>query len=220
MLEVDLLRGGSNPQKRRAGPTLPRTAVQGLSLDPWTIGSGLTVLASLGLALYLVLSIRSHTAALDEALDAALADSVRGAVLIEKMQTLEARRDSIAARVAIIQEIDAQRYLWPRIMDEVAGVLPADAWLTNLTQVASPDDGVRFQVEGMTRHNVSLTRFWNGMEASPFIRKVRLVSTENVVAGSGVGESDHLYHFVLQAEPEDPPLAMLDLVSFAPGAPQ
>ena len=218
MLEVDLLRGESGLRRQKAGPALPRTAGQGLSPDPWTIGSGLTILVSLGLALYLVLSVRSRTSALEEALGAALADSVHGAVLIEKVHTMEARRDSIAARVAIIRDVDAQRYLWPRIMDEVAGALPADAWLTNLAQAASQDESIRFQVEGMTRDNATLTGFWNGMEASPFVRRVRLVSTENVVAGSGVPGSVDLYHFVLMAEPEDPPSALLDLVSFLPGA--
>lgn len=220
MLEVDLLRGGSRPPKRRATRALPRAGAPGPALDPWTVGSGLTILASLGLALYLVLSVRGRSAALEEALDAALADSVRGAELIGKMQTLEARRDSIASRVAIIREIDARRYLWPRIMDEVAGVVPPDAWLTGLTRMEAPPGGVRFQVEGLARDNVSLTRFWNGMEASPFIRKVRLVSTENVAAEAVAGAAVHLYRFVLRAEPEDPPPGMLDLVPFVPVPPR
>lgn len=220
MLEVDLLRGGGKPQKRSATHALPRAGARGPAFDPWTIGSGLTILASLGLAIYLVLSVRGRAAALEEALDVALADSVRGAALIGKMRTLEARRDSIASRVAIIREIDARRYLWPRIMDEVAGVVPPDAWLTGLTRTTAPEDGVRFQVEGLARDNVSLTRFWNGMEASPFIREVRLVSTENVVAGSAAVGAVDLYRFVLQAEPEDPPPGMLDLVPFAPGPPR
>jgi len=220
MFEVDLLRGESGPRDRRPRLALPRAPFRGLSPDPWTIGSGLAVMASLGLVLHLVLSLRGRAATLQGALDAALADSVRNAALIARTQTLEARRDSIAARVAIIQEIDARRYLWPRIMDEVAGVLPAEAWLTNLSQVGSPNEGVRFQVEGLTRDYVSLTRFWNGMESSPFIHNVRLVSTENVAAGSGAGRSGDVRLFVLQAEPENPPPAMLDLVSHLSGGPR
>ena len=220
MLEVDLLRGGGNPGDRRPRLTLSRTPVAGFSPDPWTIGSGLTILASLALALYLFLWVRGRESALEEALDAALADSVRDAESIDKVRALQTRRDSVAARVSAIREIDARRYLWPRIMDEVAGVLPGEAWLTGLHQVAPSDDGLRFQVEGMTRSNVSLTRLWNGMEASPFIRNVQLVSTENVGVGSGDGGSGDLYHFVLRAEPEDPPPAMLNLVSFPPGVRQ
>lgn len=220
MFEIDLLRGEGAPLDRRPRLAPPRARFRGLSPDRWTIGAGLAVTASLGVVLHLVLSLRGRTAAVQAALDAALADSVRNAALIARTRTLEARRDSIAARVAIIQEIDARRYLWPRIMDEVAGVLPGEAWLTNLSQVGSPNAGVRFQVEGLTRDNVSLTRFWNGMESSPFIHNVRLVSTGNVAAGSGAGRSEDLRFFVLQAEPEDPPPAMLDLVSHPPGDPR
>ena len=220
MLEVDLLRGGAKPQRRRAGPSWRHPRVRVPSVDPWTIGSGVTILASLGLAIHLALSVRGPVAALQESLDAALADSVRRAALAGEMRRLEARRDSIAARVGILGDIDARRYLWPRIMDEVAGVLPADAWLTSLAKVASPDDGVRFQVEGFTRDKASVTGFWNRMEASPFIREVRLVGTENAVIGSETGGSAQLHHFVLQAEPEDPPPEMLDLVSLPREVPE
>ena len=220
MLEVDLLRGGSGPHGRRPRLNWPHNPARGLSLDLWTIGSGLTILASLGLAIYLVFSVRGQAAALEETLHTALADSVHARVLIEKMQTLEARRDSIAARVAIIREIDAQRYLWPRIMDEVAGVLPGEAWLTSLSQVPSSDGRIGFQVEGMTRDNHSLTRFWNGMESSPFIHNVRLISTETEAAGSAAAGSGDLYRFVLRARPEYPPPAMLDLVPFPAEVPQ
>ena len=239
MLEIDLLKGGSG----RGLGERPRLASPGvrpwkLSRDGWIIGCALTILVSLGLAAYSALSVRNRAAGLEEALAAALADSVRSATLIEKMRTLEARRDSIAARAAIIQGIDARRYLWPRIMDEVAGVLPAQAWLTRFAQVASQEDSARFVVEGMTHDNFSLTRFWNGMESSPFIRNVRLISTENVAArpvGGAGGDlysgdlysgdlysgdlySGDLYYFVLQAEPEDPPPEMLDFVPVRPVA--
>lgn len=180
------------------------------------MGSSVAVLLSLGLAGYSSLSIRSRAAGLEKALQAALADSVRSAGLIERMRTLEARRDSIATRVSIIQDIDARRYLWPRIMDEVAGVLPEDAWLTRFAQVASQNGAARFEVEGMTRDNFSLTRFWNGMESSPFIRNVRLISTENVPSGPSGREDGDLYYFVLQAEPEEPPSEVLDFVPVPP----
>ena len=102
-------------------------------------------------------------------------------------------------------------------MDEVAGVLPAEAWLTRLAVVASPEVRDRFEVEGMARDNFSLTRFWNGMESSPFIRNVRLVSTENVAAGPHNGAGVSLYYFVLQAEPEDPPPGMVEFVPVGTG---
>ena len=180
MLEVDLLQGGDWGQDGRSRKPVSRVRARRLSRDGWIIGSALVVLISLGFAAYFALSIRTRAAGLEAALQAALADSVRSTALIAKMRTLEARRDSIAARVAIIQEIDARRYLWPRLMDEVAGVLPEEAWLTRFAQVTSQETPARFEVEGLARDNFSLTRFWNGMESSPFIRNVRLISTENI----------------------------------------
>lgn len=216
MLEVDLLQGGDWGQDGRSRKPVPGVRARRLSRDGWIIGSALVILISLGLASYFALSVRARASGLEAVLQAALADSVRSAALIEKMRTLEARRDSIAARVAIIQEIDARRYLWPRLMDEVAGVLPEDAWLTRFAQVGSPEVPARFEVEGMARDNFSLTRFWNGMESSPFIRNVRLISTEHVPGGaSGSAEGD-LYYFVLQAEPEDPSPDVLDFVPVRP----
>ena len=218
MLEVNLLKGSGRGRDGRSRVVLPGVRARRLSRDGWIIGSALAILTSLALAAFSALSIRDRAAGLEEALRAALADSARSAALIEKMRTLEAGRDSIAARVAIIQEIDARRYLWPRIMDEVTAVLPAEAWLTRFAQVASRADPARFEVEGMTRDNFSLTRFWNGMESSPFIRNVRLISTENVAAGPASGAGGDLYYFVLQAEPEDPPPEVLDFVPVRPVA--
>ncbi len=218
MLEVNLLKGSGRGRDGRSRVVLPGVRARRLSRDGWIIGSALAILTSLALAAFSALSIRDRAAGLEEALRAALADSARSAALIEKMRTLEAGRDSIAARVAIIQEIDARRYLWPRIMDEVTAVLPAEAWLTRFAQVASQADPARFEVEGMTRDNFSLTRFWNGMESSPFIRNVRLISTENVAAGPASGAGGDLYYFVLQAEPENPPPEVLDFVPVRPVA--
>lgn len=216
MLEVDLLQGGDWGQDGRSRKAVSRVRAGRLSRDGWIVGSALVILVSLGLAAYFAVSIRTRAAGLEAVLEAALADSVRSAALIGKIRTLEARRDSIAARVAIIEEIDARRYLWPRIMDEVAGVLPEEAWLTRLAQVTSRETLPRFEVEGMARDNFSLTRLWNGMESSPFIRNVRLISTENVPGGMSGGSGGDLYYFVLQAEPEDPSPDVLDFVPVPP----
>ena len=218
MLEVDLLQGGDWGQDGRSRKTVSGARASRLSRDGWVVGSAAVILLSVGIAAYFALSIRTRAAGVEAALQAALADSVRGAALIEKMRTLEARRDSIAARVAIIQEIDARRYLWPRLMDEVAGVLPEEAWLTRFAQVTSQEAPARFEVEGMARDNFSLTRFWNGLEASPFIRNVRLISTENVPGVRSGGAGGDLHYFVLQAEPEDPSPDVLDFVPVPPTA--
>ena len=217
MIEIDLLQGGGWGRDGRSRTADTGVRSRRLLRDGWILGSALAIIGSLGVGTYLAVSIPARTAGLEEALRAALADSARSAGLIERMQALGARRDSIAARVALIRGIDARRYLWPRIMDEVAGVLPEEAWLTRLAQVESQEDAVRFEVEGMSRDNFSLTRFWNGMESSPFIRNVRLIGTVNVASESAGEVGGDLYHFVLQAESEHPAPEVLDFVPVGPG---
>jgi len=92
-----------------------------------------------------------------------------------------------------------------------------EAWLTRFAQVARAEEPARFEVEGMARDNSSLTRFWNGMAASPFGRNVRLISTENLAAGPGGATGGDLYYFVLQAEPEEPPPELLDFAAVRAG---
>ena len=210
MIEVDLLTDGRKASGRWPQMSLKGLHIRGLPLDGWIIGSGLTMLVSLGFAAHLLLLIRGRASGIEEAMQKALSDSVRNAAFIQQVQTLEARRDSVAARVAIIQEIDARRYVWPRIMAEVARALPADAWLTHFAQAPSADEFARFLVEGKARSNIALTRFWDGMESSHFIRDVRLISTEHVVEGPAADGTADLYYFVLEAAQQDPPPEMLD----------
>lgn len=216
MIEVDLLTDGGRPRSRWPQMSVKGLPVRGLRFDGWVIGSGLAILSSLGFAAHLLLMIRTSAWGIEEAMQEALRDSVRNTAFIQKVQTLEARRDSIAGRVAIIQEIDARRYIWPRIMVEVARALPTDAWLTYFAQAPSTDEFARFQVEGKTRSNIALTRFWSSMESSHFIRDVRLISTEHVVEGSAADGTADLYYFVLEATQEDPPPEMLNLAPLVP----
>ena len=216
MIEVDLLQRSPRSRGGRPRKAPARQRLRNIRLDGWIVGSCLTMLLSLGFAGHLILSVRGQVSGLDLALEAALADSVRSAARSHRAVTLQARRDSIATRVALIQEMDALRYLWPRIMDEVANALPAEAWLTRLAQVSSGDERARFRLEGMARTNRSLTRFWNGLESSPFIRDVRLITSDHAIARSGGDGVDNLYHFVLEAGQEDPPPEMLVLVPLPP----
>ena len=217
MIEVDLLRGSPGIRGGRPGKDPAGLRLWNIPMDGWVVGSCLTMLMSVGLASYLVLSVRGQTTDLDLALAAALGDSASTAARRHGAVALQARRDSIASRVALIQELDALRYLWPRIMDEVANALPEEAWLTRLAQVPSDDQQARFRLEGMARTSRALTRFWNGLESSLFIGDVRLITSDHGLVASGGGDTDNsLHHFVLEAGHEDPPPEVLELVPLRP----
>lgn len=144
------------------------------------------------------------------AVDRAASDSARYADLIEKNAALIARRDSIAQRVAIIQEIDGDRYVWPHIMDEVARALPDQLWLTNLFQVTGGED-LRFRIFGRAGNNTALTQFMDNLSSSLFIRNVTLISTEQVIE-TAAQASRVVHSFQLEALFDRPPLELLETV--------
>lgn len=213
MIEVDLLR-----ERRGRRARTDKTARSGLTRaiprDGWMIGSTAVALAASITAILLVTATRDDAAGIAGRLEAASQDSVRLAAALANTRVLEVRRDSIAARVDLVLELDAQRYVWPHLMDEVASALPTEAWLTRLAQTPSAEGGFRLQIEGMARGNLVLTRFWNRMETSPFIRGVQLVNSERIERPMP-HEAEELYAFVIEAEHETPDPELIEWVPVA-----
>ncbi len=211
MIEVNLLPGG---KKRRAskggGGGLGKLGLPDfgtLFSDSYAIASvvvGLGVLVTVGWW-YVGLSSRQDDIQVE--LADALQDSANYADLIQRNATLEARRDSIAQKVEIIQEIDALRYVWPHLLDELARALPDYTWLTQVIQV-SVGSVVEFQVRGRAGNNLALTTFWRQLQESPFIRDVQLVQTEQVLEPTG----QLVYEFQLDCVYGAPPLDLIETV--------
>jgi len=138
---------------------------------------------------------------LDGRLQQALADSARFSSVIGERRAIIARRDSLVVQLGIIQEIDASRYVWPHILDEISRALPQYTWITSITQTSArptiaPRDTskaagdsthghapkpvepqVAFQVIGNTVDIQALTRFMRVLESSPFIQNVTIVKS-------------------------------------------
>ena len=208
MIEVNLLPGGRKRVFR--GPKLhfqlPRGEDQGW--DRWVLGAGALVVGFVAAAAYLYFTTNGRHNELTVALEAAANDSARYADLIEQNDRMMARRDSIAQRVAIIQEIDGDRYVWPHIMDEVARALPDYTWLRELLQVSAGEQ-LHFRIVGQAGNNFAVTRFMEDLEASLFIRNVQLVSTQQVV---DQGSNRIVNEFELEALYERPPAELLETV--------
>lgn len=214
MIEVNLLPGGTKRRGRRAapGPALPRLG--GVSVDRWTALAVVGWIVGPAAILWLFLGAGSRVEELTLAIEQAVQDSARYAKLIETQEQLRARRDSIAERLEIIQEIDAGRYIWPHIMDEVSRALPENTWLTSLQYMSSERSVPEFQIVGRTGHTFALTRFMTDLEASPYIRSVRINKTEQV---RDEGER-WVYEFILSARYEEPAPELIETVSiFANG---
>ncbi len=202
MIEVDLLPRTSAQGGRRTSSTpVPRKPLRFLAQDPWVRASAVVFSLCAAASGWLLAGEPGRGAGLNAALEAAVLDSVRTAMLVASAESATARLDSVRARVAVIRDLDARRYIWPRIFDEVAKALPREAWLVQIAQLASEDGGIRFRVEGKTFRNSTISRFWEGMESSEFLHDVRLVNTEHLMEPApDSGDLQGAYFFVLEAD--------------------
>lgn len=214
MIQVNLLPGGK--KRSRGGGfsfSLPKLGGgggggPGLPADPYTLGAAAAGVLSLGVMAWLFLGIGAEREELDVALTEARQDSVRFADVIQRTNQLTARRDSIAERVAIIQEIDAGRYVWPHLLDEVALALPEYTWLRELTQIQA--DPLQVRIGGRAGSNFAITNFMRRLEASRFLREVTLERSEQIQ--SEADQEDIVYVFELTVLYEPPPLDELQTV--------
>lgn len=186
--------------------------------DPWVLGSALVVLLVVAVSAYLYLTTSGTHGELTVSLEEAVSDSARYADLIEQNDALLARRDSIAQRVSIIQEIDGDRYTWPHIMDEVARALPDYTWLEEVLQI-SAGDPLSIRISGRAGNNFAVTQFMENLEASLFLRNVELIRTEQVVETIG-GVSRIVNQFELNVEYERPPVELLGTVPLFDAGPE
>lgn len=217
MIEVNLLPGGKKRASKRSRllPQMPDFGGVGLPADRWVLGASVVVIAIVAVTAYLYLGVNSRYEETEVAIEDAARDSARYADLIEQAENLRAQRDSIADRVAIIQEIDRGRYIWPHILDEVSRALPEFTWLTDLTQVSLGEE-LQIRLSGMAGNNFALTSFMQNLEASPFIRRVTLISTELSVQ-SQEGVSRTVSQFTLEAAYQEPPSDLMDMVPLFEG---
>ncbi len=217
MIEVNLLPGGKKRASRGPSLSFKLPNLDAVPKDPYILGAAGVVIVVAALSGFLFLTTNGTHQELTVSLEAAVSDSARYADLIQQNDALMARRDSIAQRVAIIQEIDGDRYVWPHILDEVARALPAYTWMTELIQVAGGDP-LQVRVSGRAGNNFAVTQFMENLEASFFIRNVALISTEQVTEQVG-GVPRLVNQFTLEAEFESPPPELLQTVPlFEPGA--
>lgn len=203
MIEVNLLPGATRRVKRRSlGLKLPSFKAAGLAkfdrllllaVAGWVLGPGLV-----GWMYFSTAHTRSELT-LD--LDKAVQDSAHFALVIKTQERLKARRDTVARKLELIQDIDADRYIWAHILDEVNRALPGYTWLVTIAEM--PDTSAKlpkFTIDGRTGNTFALTEFMKDLEASPFIRGVRLISTAMVNE-----QGKEVHNFSMEAQYETPP---------------
>ena len=200
MIEVNLLPGGK--KRRRSGPrmNLALPSFAGAEADRWIIGAGVAITAALVGIGYTWVTTSGQIEEVAVQTEEAQEQAARFAQLIQRTEELTARRDSILQRIAVIQEIDQGRFMWPHIMDEMARALPEYTWLTGVTESA-PAPFIQLMVDGAAGDNTGITMFMDRLEASPFFRNVRILSSDLTVDGAS---NEQYYLFQLQVDFEMP----------------
>ena len=98
--------------------------------------------------------------------------------------SLTARREEIRGRVALVEQLDRNRFVWPHLMDEISRALPRLAWLNSLRQMSPlPDVGV--QIQGIAANPLAITEFVRNLEASDYITDVRILGSQKQTLEGG-----------------------------------
>ncbi len=194
MIEINLMPRvtGRAARGRRSSPD----ASPSRAASPWHLTASVPGLVTLLVLALLNPGARDRRRALEDRVTQAVRDSTELAGLISTAEQLRAGRDSVAARVRVIRELDHGRYVWPHILDEVAAAVPEFTWLTRIAD-AGAGDHVEVEIEGRTANTLALTRFMNLLEASPFLTSVSLAGTEQVAERLPGGGEWVLSSFVL-----------------------
>jgi Tfp pilus assembly protein PilN len=109
----------------------------------------------------------------------AVEDSTRFKVVLAAKTKAEATRDSLYQQVAIIKSIDASRYLWPHLLDEISSSLPPYTWLTSVTQTSSPPSSVALD---SIQSKAAAAAAAKGIKPKPLDAKTRKAHTDSVLA--------------------------------------
>lgn len=214
MIEINLLPGSAKKSTRRGLPRLGGGGgggkTGGLKLPAMDrtllIIVGLWVVGLAGTA-YMHFSSSSRITTAQTDLEAAQRDSARYASMIQRGDSLRAQEATISQKLEVIQQIDAGRFLWPHIMDEVSRALPPYIWLTNLRDSSPGPEEVRVRIEGRAGNYFALGRYIEELERSPFLHQVKLVGSERTVVAER-----NVYMFVLEAGVQEPPPDVIQTV--------
>jgi len=169
--------------------------------DPWLLGAIAAGVVAIGgnAALYTVNTARLSR--LDTVLAGVQSEKRRYDAVAAQKRQAERARDSLAAELTIIRTIDADRFIWPHLLDEITKALPQYTWVTQIqnltsasvattttgttTGAATADAGAstdtRVSIDGRTVDIQAYTTFLRQLTASPWITDVTATRATTVI---------------------------------------
>lgn len=161
--------------------------------DPYRLGALAASVAWLGYVGVAQLTTSSELADLEPKLEQARAEHQRFRAFLGEKRRLESVRDSIQAQIRTINTVDGDRYVWPRILDEVARAVPPYTWLTDVqtvsiaaaapvdTMVVAVEPPVQVSISGRTVDIQGYTRLLRQLEDSPYLSEVTAISANTIL---------------------------------------
>ena len=207
MIEINLLPG---KKKKAAGGggagfklSMPDfRAIISQVKDPWLIGAIAAWVLVGGGGAALFITGRARLASAESRLDAVKTEKRRYDIVIAQKRQAERVRDSLVTEIKMIRAIDADRYIWPHVLDQVTKALPPYTWITRIQPigvvmagggaqpgppqvVVSTDStgapGVRVSGDGRTVDIQAYTTFLRQLAASPWFTDVMPAASQVVI---------------------------------------
>lgn len=206
MIEINLLPGKKKAAKG-AGMKLSMPDFKGIIAqvkDPWLIGAIIAWVIVGGGGALLFITDRARMARADARLEAVKTEKRRYDIVIAQKRQAEKVRDSLLYEINVIRNIDADRYVWPHVLDQTTKALPPYTWITRVGTVGTviqpgtgqaggppptggpPDSlmstpSVAVQIEGRTVDIQAYTTFLRQLAASPWFTDVTPASSQTVI---------------------------------------
>jgi type IV pilus assembly protein PilN len=204
MITVNLLPGKKKKAAPGAGFKLALPDFRGLISsikNPWLLAASATAVVVIGGGLLVFITLSTRLKVLESKLDAVRVEKRRFDAVIAQKRQSERIRDSLVAEINIIRGIDADRYIWPHMLDQITKALPPYTWLTSVAPAgggsAAPGSPgttvsgamtdsagtpiVRVWITGSTVDIQAYTTFLRQLAASPWLTDVTPATSSTVI---------------------------------------
>src|SRR5256885_8178560 len=203
MIEVNLLPGKKKAAKG-TGMQLAMPDFKGLIAqvkDPWLIGAiaAWVIVGGGGAALFI--AERARLAAAESRLESVQSEKRKFDIVIAQKRQMEKVRDSLLNEITVIRNIDADRYIWPHVLDQATKALPPYTWITSMqtaNSIVAPQAGqpngpvvverdsagrpsVHVSIRGRTVDIQAYTTYLRQLSASPWFTDVTPAASQTVI---------------------------------------
>jgi len=169
--------------------------------DPWLIAAVIAWVIVGGGGALLFISERARLAHAISRRDNIRIEKRRYDIVIAQKRQLEKVRDSLLYQINVISQIDADRYIWPHVLDQATRALPPYTWIVRMqsaTTIVAPGAGpangpvtveedsngvsqVRVSIDGRTVDIQAYTTSLRQLAASPWFTDVTPASSQTVI---------------------------------------